>query len=439
MRNINHTSVSGTPPVTSKEAYYALFVLWLVHAIANIDRFAFGIVVQKIKVELVLTDAQVGMATGLAFVVAYVGFGIPVSHWVGRVNRRNLLAGAVGVWSLMTVACGAAGNIAQLTLARIGLGAAESPCVPASVSLIASYFDREKRSQAAGIFNSAAAAAGIVGTPLMGYIADHYGWRAGFYVFGAIGLFLGLVVRITLREPVRAELSSFKGRVPDGKMQSSLIDAVHFIYTNRGFRYLLLSHALYGIGFFAFATWLPVMLIRSYGFTYTDLGLYSGVVIGLTMLVASIGSGFVSPIIVRRAGNDRAMVYIPAVFCLLSIPFMLVGSMGVSKEVVMVCGVAVFFCALIRTPPLLSLTMDLLPPAMHGTGTMALVIFSSILGSALGPVIVGMVSDNLTPTLGSGLALQQALLWVAPAFCIVGSLLAFVPARYVPRQIADVH
>ncbi len=420
---------STQPQVALRQAYYALFVLWLAHLVANIDRFAFGIVLQKIKTDLVLTDAQVGMATGLAFVVAYLGFGVPVARWLDRANRRNILAGAVAVWSAMTVACGTATNFVQLALARAGLGAGEAPCIPASVSLIASYFPREKRTQAAGIFNSAAAAAGILGTPLMGYIADRYGWRMGFYVFGAIGLVLALVVRWSLREPARPAPAE------TNPAQVGLGQVLRAIWAQRAFRYTLLGHGLFGIGFFAFATWFAVVLVRSYGMSYTELGLYAGVVLGGTMLVSTVASGFFCPLVVRRTGNDRWMVYLPALFCLLSVPWMVVSSAGVPQWLAMAGGVGVFFFAMTRTPPLVSLTMDLLPPAMHGVATMVLVIFSNILGSALGPLITGRLSDALAPSLGSALALQQALLWTAPAFCLAGSLLAFWPARHVPRRI----
>lgn len=421
-----------------RQAYYALFVLWLVHLIANVDRFAFGIVLQKIKTDLVLTDAQIGLATGMAFTVAYLGFGIPASHWLGRANRRNILAGAVGVWSLMTVACGTAGNFVQLTLARVGLGAGEAPCVPAAVSLITNYFSRDKRTQAVGIFNSAAAAAGILGTPLMGYIADRYGWRMGFYVFGVVGLVLALVVQFTLREPTRLVQPEQLEHGGADIAKSSLWADMRTMFGNRAFRAILLAHGLYGIGFWAYATWLGVVLVRSYGMTYTELGLYAGVVLGATMFISTITSGFLCPQIVRRTRNDRWMVLIPALFALLSVPFMALGCMDVSRNLAMLCGIGVFFCALTRTPPLFSVSMDLLPPAVHGTATMALVIFISILGSALGPLITGMVSDAWAPTLGSGPALQQALLWTAPVFCLVGSVWAFVPARHIPRQLIPV-
>lgn len=425
--------IVGASEIPLRQAYYALAVLWLAHLVANIDRFAFGIVLQKIKVDLSLTDGQIGLATGLAFTVAYLGFGVPVAHWLGRGNRRNILAGAVAVWSGMTAACGAAGNFVQLTLARAGLGAGEAPCVPASVSLIANYFPREKRTQAAGIFNSAAAAAGLLGTPLMGYIADRYGWRMGFYVFAAIGLLLALVVRYTLVEPARRPSTLDAGG--EASAPSGLLQALATMWRLPAFRWILLGHGIYGVGFFAFATWFAVLLVRHFGMNYTELGLFAGVGLGLTMMVSMIGGGFLCPYLVKRTGNDRWMIWLPAIGCALSLPFITLACMDVPKTVAMLACTGVFFVGMARMPPLISIAVDLLPAEMHATAAMVLVIFGNILGSALGPLLTGYVSDHLALSMASGAALQQAMLWTAPPLCLFGTILAFLPGRYVPRQI----
>ena len=190
----------------SHRAYYALFVLWLVNVLANIDRFSVGIVLQKIKTDLQLTDTQLGLFSGAAFVVSYVALGIPVARWLDRGIRRNILAWAVAVWSLMTLATGAAANFVQLAIARAGLGAGEAACAPGAMSLIGDYFSRGWRTQAVGIFHSALPAAGIVGSPLIGIITDHYGWRAALITFGALGIALALIM-FNSKEPSYRKVS----------------------------------------------------------------------------------------------------------------------------------------------------------------------------------------------------------------------------------------
>ena len=426
---------AARPEISRRQAYYALFVLWLINILANIDRFSVGIVLQNIKTDLHLTDTQLGLFSGAAFVVSYVAFGIPVARWMDRGNRRNILAWAVGVWSLMTLATGAAANFVQLAISRAGLGAGEAACAPGAMSLIGDYFPRDWRTQAVGIFHSALPAAGIVGSPLIGVITDRYGWRAALMAFGVAGIVLALIIRFSVREPARGAMS--KDDTPTAAGPShTLPDALKEMVGNRAYRYLLIAHGLYGVASFAFVAWYPVILVRSYGMTYTEVGIFIGTVLGAAMLIASLASGYVCAAVTRRTDNERWLVILPALFCLLSVPAMVLTCLDVSKTVALAGAVFVLFFAVARTPPTLSLAIDILPPSMHGLTTIVFMIVTTMVGSAVGPLIVGAVSDALVGSLGDASALRRALLMTAPVFGLVGALLAFLPARFMPGKSA---
>ncbi|TMG80456.1 MAG: MFS transporter [Betaproteobacteria bacterium] len=429
------TSMNQAPrrEISRRQAYYALFVLWLVNVLANIDRFSVGIVLQKIKTDLQLTDTQLGLFSGAAFVVSYVALGIPVARWLDRGIRRNILAWAVAVWSLMTLATGAAANFVQLAIARAGLGAGEAACAPGAMSLIGDYFSRGWRTQAVGIFHSALPAAGIVGSPLIGIITDHYGWRAALITFGALGIALALIIRFTIREPDRGATRDDDAPAPVGPSHA-LPDALRVMYRNRAYRYLLIAHGVYGMASFAFVAWYPVILVRSYGMTYTEVGIFIGTVLGVAMLIASLASGYVCAAVTRRTGNERWLVILPAAFCLISVPAMAVTCLDVSKTVAMAGGVVVLCFAVARTPPTLSLAIDILPSSMHGLSTLVYMIITTMVGSAFGPLIVGAVSDAIAGSIGDASALRHALLMTAPAFGLAGALLAFLPARFMPGK-----
>ncbi len=423
-------------PVSIKQAYYALFVLWLVNVVANIDRFAMGIVIQKVKIDLQLTDTQVGLVTGATFVIAYVAVGIPMARWLDRGTRRTILAWSVGLWSIMMLACGAAQNFVQMALARAGVGAGEAGCIPAAVSLIGDYFRGRKRTEALGIFQSAIAVSTIVGSPIIGIITDHYGWRVALLAFGLAGILLAVLIRLTLVEPVREAL-----RLPAAPLQpvgntETLARSLRTIFANRAFRYLLISHGIFSIAFFGFGVWYPVSLLRTYGMSYTELGIFMGIVLGIAMLVASVVSGYLCPTVARRSGDERWMAILPAIFCLISVVAMVVASMDLSKPVVLVAGTIAFFFVVARTPPILGLSMELLPASMRSLATVVLVLATNVIGSAIGPIIVGMVSDSATASLGEGPALRQAMLMTMPLFGLAGALLAFLPARFMPRKFA---
>lgn len=422
--------------VSTTQAYYALFVLWLVHVVANIDRYAMGIVIQKIKTDLQLTDTQVGLVTGATFVVAYVAVGVPMARWLDRGTRRTILAWSVAVWSIMTIACGAAGNFIHMALARVGVGAGEAACIPAGVSLIGDYFRGGKRTEAVGIFQSAIAVSAIVGSPIIGIITDHYSWRVALVSFGLAGILLAALVRLTLAEPVREGM-----RLPDAPLQplgdtETLMRSLRTMFANRAFRYLLISQGIFSIGFFGFGGWYPVSLLRTYGMSYTELGIFAGTVLGIAMLVASLLSGYFCPAVVRRTGDDRWMAILPAIFCLIAVVAMVVASMDLSKPVVMVAGTIAFFFVVARTPPILGLSIELLPASVRSLATLVFIVFTNVIGSAIGPIVVGMVSDSATASLGEGPALRHAMLMTVPLFSLAGALLAFLPARFMPRKLA---
>lgn len=438
---VDAATTAGTA-ISARRAYYALFILWLVHIIANIDRFSFGMAVQAIKVDLHFSDTEVGVVTGAAFVVAYVAFGIPVARWLDRGQRNVILAWSIGIWSIMAAACGATGTFVQMVLARAGVGAGESGCVPAAVSLIGDYFPLEKRTQAIGIFNSALPAAGIIGSPIMGLLIDRHGWRVAVIVFGLVGLMLAIVVRFTLREPVReavrmaardVETSSGTTLASDG--QISVRHTFRMMIANRTFCLLLLAHGVYGFGIFAFVAWYPVSIIRTFGISYTELGLIAGTGLGIIMFATSLASGFFCPFVVRRTGNDRWMANLPAIFCLLSVPAMIVACSDVSKPVSLAAGAIAFGLTIARVPPILGLSITLMPGEMRSVSTVVFLIATNVIGSAVGPVIAGMISDSMTASLGDAAALRHGLMWTAPVFGLLGALLGFLPAMTMPRKL----
>ncbi|MCX7176522.1 MAG: MFS transporter [Proteobacteria bacterium] len=426
-----------SPAMSSRHAYYALFVLWMTNLLGNIDRFSVGLILQQIKVDLQLTDTQIGILSGAAFVVAYTVFGFPIARWLDRGNRRNILAWSVGVWSMMAVAFGSAANFVQIVLARAGLGAGEAACIPGAVSLIGDYFKREKRTQAIGVLHSALAVAGIIGNPLVGVLTDQFGWRVAVISFGVIGLFLALVVRWTISEPPRLSVRS--ETLADGSLagRDTFLRAMRVMFSNKAFLFLLIGHATYGIGIYAFVSWYPVTLVRAYGLTYTDIGLYIGTWMGIAMLIASLASGWICPAIARRMNDDRWLAILPAIFCLLSVPAMALVSMDVSQPVALIAGGVVLFMTVARTPVMLSLALDLVPASMHSLGTLVVVIVTTSIGAAVGPILVGLISDSVVAEVGSSAALRHGLLLTAPVFGLLGALLAFLPARFMARKLVQ--
>src|SRR3989449_11696820 len=101
-----------------RDRWYVLAILTVVYALNIADRFSISTLIEPIRLELHLSDSGVAFLTGVALALFYVTVGIPIAALADRMNRRNIIAIAIALWSGMTALCGLAQNYWQLLLAR---------------------------------------------------------------------------------------------------------------------------------------------------------------------------------------------------------------------------------------------------------------------------------------------------------------------------------
>src|SRR5438132_1201610 len=82
--------------------HYTLVVLTLAYSCNVMDRNVLAILLEPIRKEFSLTDSQLGLLSGLAFAIFYSVAGLPLGLLADRVNRRNMMAVCLFVWSGMT-------------------------------------------------------------------------------------------------------------------------------------------------------------------------------------------------------------------------------------------------------------------------------------------------------------------------------------------------
>ena len=200
-------------------AKYVLFVLILVSALNFFDRAIMGVLVEDIKADLQLSDADMGFLGGAAFAIFYATFGMALSRLADVWNRIKLLSLGLGLWSLMTALSGYAQGMRSLALCRFGVGVGESCASPTTLSIIYDYFSPKMRTRAVAIFNCGGVIGGGLGFYVAGMILDNWnaawpdpslaplglkGWQAAFIIAGIPGLLVALWAS-TLREPVREQ------------------------------------------------------------------------------------------------------------------------------------------------------------------------------------------------------------------------------------------
>ena len=157
---------------TTKRANWMLALLTLVFTFNFVDRQILIILQEPIRNELALSDTQLGLLTGLAFVVIYVTVGIPIAHFADRSNRRNIVSLSVFAWSIMTALTGLAQNFWHVLIARIGVGIGEAGGTPPSHSMIADLYPPEKRATALSIFQTGPSIGILIGFLIGGWIGQ---------------------------------------------------------------------------------------------------------------------------------------------------------------------------------------------------------------------------------------------------------------------------
>ena len=201
---------------------YVLGMLALVYVFNFTDRQILAILMQPIKEDLLLSDTQLGLLSGIAFALFYVTMGIPIARLADRYSRVNIISVSIFLWSLMTALSGLAGNFTQLLLARIGVGIGEAGCTPPAHSLLADYFARENRASALSIYSLGLPLGSVLGLMAGGWVAQIYGWRMAFFLVGLPGLVLALMVKFTIREPRRGLADGIREQETPGVKSSAV-------------------------------------------------------------------------------------------------------------------------------------------------------------------------------------------------------------------------
>lgn len=393
----------------SRDRWYVLGVLTVVYALNIADRFSISTLLEPIRHELELSDGGVAFLTGVALALFYVTVGIPVAALADRANRRNILAVALAVWSAMTAACGLAQNYWQLLLGRFGVGIGEAGGTPPSSSILADKFPPARRPMALTIFALGACLGAWLGSSVAGEVAERHGWRAAFLVLGIPGLFIALLVWLTVREPRRGQLDSQSAPLQPTTVRATL----SFIKAQRSALHLLLGISVATLWSWGLMWWTPTFLQRSHHMTVGEAGQLLG---PMHLIAGTAGTLLAAWLVGRRAAADpryvsRLLGVFTALSTIPSIALYWVSSEWAATVLLWIFVPSVYF----YIGPVLGLMQNVMPSNMRATCCAIALFTANVANLIIAPQFIGWLSDWFAASFGAGNeSLRWALLLLAP-------------------------
>jgi MFS transporter, DHA2 family, multidrug resistance protein len=126
---------------------------------------------------------------------------MPISGWLSNTfGRKRFFLVCIAGFTIASLLCGLAPNLASLIVLRAVQGAAGGGLQPSGQAILADSFPPEKRGMANAIYGVAAVVAPTVGPTLGGWITDDYNWRWIFLINVPVGIVLLFLIMALIRE-----------------------------------------------------------------------------------------------------------------------------------------------------------------------------------------------------------------------------------------------
>jgi MFS family permease len=417
------TETETAPPRSALVAAYGLTLLFLANMFNYADRALLGIVIEPIRKELMLSDTQISIISGVAFSLFYLIAGVAIARWVDRGNRRLILVLGVALWSGATAATTLAHGFTSLGLTRMLVGIGEATVFPVAMSLLADLYPGPKLTRSVSIFQVSAGVGIVIGSVLAGVLAAAHGWRTMFELFGGAGLVLVMLIAFTMRPTPRTVTDA------EPLTDSGTFKAIRNILSVPGLALLALGYGLSDMTLASLPVWAPAFLLRSHGVELADVGAFVGPPAMLGAIAGNILSGLLATRLIQRSGNRWAGLIVPIIALPLAVPAYAL-FLFASPIPLVLGGVAVMnFMLACSVGACIALAVSLVPASQRGLTSTLILIIQTLVSFALGPLIIGIASDALKPIYGEeSLRYALAVMLAAP---LAASLLIWIARRKI--------
>lgn len=412
------SDLAYSPRVTKGYLRYALVVLFFANFLSYADRQVIATMEKELHRDLHVTATEFGYI-GSAFTVGYMVFAPIVGFLITRQRRPLVFAVCVLIWSLATVGSGLAFNKWVLVVARFFIGAGEAGCLVIGPTLLSDYFTKEVRGRVLSIFFLALPLGGASGYIVGALITKHWGWHYAFFVAGAPGFLVALLIA-KLIDPQPSDEGD-PSHAPGAGVRQYLD-----LLSNRTLLFIILAQAFavmflqpfmhFGINFFEVERHLEK---DKASLTLASIALVSGA-------LGNAVSGFLGDRLAKRIKGAYA-VMAGAAFCI-GMPFMLVGFSA--HNFTIACAALGFgaFCYFLCMPAVNTQIANSVPAEKRAIAYALAVFILHCLGDTAALPAFGAVSTAVGTK-------EKAFLIFSGSLLLAG-VCCFIAARFAPREDA---
>jgi len=403
------TEITLASPVERAEPQFSrpyrnlvLALLVLAYTFNFIDRTIVSTINQAIKLDLKLTDTQLGLLGGPAFALLYTLLGVPIARVAERHSRVWIITISLIVWSGFTTACGVAVSFVQLLALRVGVGIGEAGCSPPAHSLISDYFEPKRRASALAVYAFGIPLGSMIGAAFGGWLAKAFSWRIAFMAVGAPGLILALIFLLLVKEPPRGhsdppEKSAELAPPAEGggwlwNEIKSLAAVGARLFGKWPVMNIILgltvtSFAGYGGGAFA-----GPYFIRTFGLDYATAGLILGLGVGLSGGLGTLAGGFISDWASKHGAKWYALT--PAIGITIAAPIYLLAYRQADWRAAAVLLLAPGIFVYTYLGPSFGVVQNVVETRQRATAASLLLLFVNLIALGGGPLFTGWIIDQ---------------------------------------------
>ncbi|HLG65024.1 MAG TPA: MFS transporter [Ktedonosporobacter sp.] len=435
---------------------YLLFVLFVATLLNGLDSSEFTSASTVIARELHLSISDIGFLAS-AFTIFLTISVIPVGLWADRARRTRVIAVCLAVWSVATGLTGLMGNFLGLFFTRMFTGVGEAGYMPASNSLVGDFYPEGQRGRVMSWLALATLIGPILGMVFGGVVAGlGYGaWRWAFFITMVPGVLLALAAW-RMREPARRQASSLKDQHPRSLHTQNLsvtkpgevFTQLRSVLRLKSLVYLIIFGVLTAFTATALQAYFPTLLQQqdALGLTSGQAATFSGLALGPTAIIGVLVGGYLADRLNRRYRGANILVCVVSVVCTfpLNIATLVVMVTTHNLGLFLAFIIPAFLFNTLHVGALSAAVLDVTPATIRATAVAVSLFVQRILGTALAPLVIGILAGYLDPAgthflhNQAGHDLVFALLCTCPLAFLVAAVMGIMALRSLRKQQAAV-